>query len=126
MNESVHKVRVKTGTAKPKPRPFTVITSTGYWGKGHNPVDAAKNARIGSTWTPCIVLRADQRIVDGEINVNEYGQYSWNWSEYGEEAATLGMVYGALQDALKVGHRVGKGRIRKGKFEFLLTFDSED
>jgi hypothetical protein len=56
---------------------YTVVTNTGYWGKGHTPAEAARNAHIRNRYVEGYLCYADPLIVDGEIEVTDMGGVKW-------------------------------------------------
>jgi len=58
-------------------RLYTVVTNTGYWGKGHTPVEAAKNASIRNRYVEGHIYYADPLTVEGEIEVTGTGGVRW-------------------------------------------------
>ena len=64
-----------------KPREFLVITSKGYWGKGHTPEEAAKAANVKGTFVRGAVYYADPSLVKGEIACTGMGGTEWMWTE---------------------------------------------
>lgn len=94
---------------------FTLITSTGYWGKGDTPLEAAKNARLSTKGVTCVLYRANPELVEEDINCDGMGGANWTWKQSFLDAVDVSRaeyIVDVARDSLVVAR--GQMRIKSG------------
>ena len=103
---------------------YTVITGQGNWGKGATVTEAAKQAKVGQTFTFASVYYADPRYVTGEIGCDGDGHPIIKTKHDPRSLATEEREYFRLMYMAYVSKFYGELRMFKGELIGKLDADT--